>query len=264
MLLARRFFLLLVLLAGTGGWAAAQSPAASLVAPVRDFEVVARYPHDVTAFTEGLIVYDGYLYEGTGLEGRSELRRVELDTGRVLESRNLGSDEFGEGVTILDDKIYQLTWKSNIAHVYDLATLDEIVTFAYEGEGWGLTTDGTSLIMSNGSDRLVFRDPESFEITQSISVRDGNEPIFQLNELEFIDGVIWANVWLTNLIARIDPKTGDVIDWLDLSALDVEVRAENSNADVLNGIAWRPESNTVLVTGKFWPTLFEIRLLPIE
>ncbi len=232
----------------------------TLVAPFRHFEVVARHPHDMDAFTEGLIWYDGRLYEGTGIAGRSQLRLVDLETGAVLQSRKLSPDEFGEGVTILDDVIYQLTWRSNIAYAYDLDSFDEIGTFAFDGEGWGLTTDGTSLIMSNGSDQIVYRDPETFEITRTISVRDGDDPIFQLNELEYIDGVIWANVWHTNLIARIDPETGSVLDWLDLSSLAAEMAASAADGNVLNGIAWNPESETVLVTGKYWPVLFEIQL----
>lgn len=258
-----RSFIALILaalsLAGIAG-AVAQSPAITPVAPVRAFDVVARYPHDVTAFTEGLIYLDGKLYEGTGYEGHSNLRLVDLKTGEVLESHDLAGDEFGEGITILGDKIYQLTWQSQIAHVYELSSLDEIGTFTYQGQGWGLTTDGTSLVMSNGSDQIVYRDPATFDVTRTIQVQDGNDPIFNLNELEYIDGVIWANVWRTNLIARIDPETGSIIDWLDLSALDAEVTAAAPNIDVLNGIAWNPETGTIFVTGKYWPTLFEIEL----
>lgn len=228
-----------------------------------DFTVVARYPHDVTAFTEGLVYIDGQLYEGTGLEQQSQLRLVDLASGTVLESHTLSdTTEFGEGIVVLGDTIYQLTWQSQIAHVYDRDTFEQTGTFTYEGQGWGLTTDGTSLIMSNGSDKIVYRDPATFEVTRTISVVDGDQPIADLNELEYIDGVIWANVWRTNLIARIDPQTGEVIDWLDLSALDAEVTATNPNVDVLNGIAWNPETGTVFVTGKFWPTLFEIELAP--
>lgn len=228
-----------------------------------DFTVVARYPHDVTAFTEGLVYIDGQLYEGTGLEQQSQLRLVDLASGTVLESHTLSdTSEFGEGIVVLGDTIYQLTWQSQIAHVYDRDTFEQTGTFTYEGQGWGLTTDGTSLIMSNGSDKIVYRDPATFEVTRTISVVDGDQPIADLNELEYIDGVIWANVWRTNLIARIDPQTGEVIDWLDLSALDAEVTATNPNVDVLNGIAWNPETGTVFVTGKFWPTLFEIELAP--
>ena len=247
-----------------GSAAVAQSTPLALTAPVRTFEVVARYPHDVSAFTEGLIYFDGQLYEGTGLTGRSGLRQVDLTSGTVLKTDDLASDEFGEGITILWNRIYQLTWKAGIAYVYDLATFEEIGTFSYDGQGWGLTTDGDSLIMSNGSDQIVYRDPATFEITRTISVRDGDTAIFQLNELEWVDGVIWANVWKTNSIVRIDAETGQVIDWLDLSSLDAEVRASIPGVDVLNGIAWNPDTNTALVTGKFWPTLFEIRILPAD
>ncbi|HET9660825.1 MAG TPA: glutaminyl-peptide cyclotransferase [Thermomicrobiales bacterium] len=254
--------LCLICVAGLAG-AGAQRPGLTPVAPMGDFTVVARYPHDVTAFTEGLVYIDGQLYEGTGLEQQSQLRLVDLASGTVLESHTLSdTSEFGEGIVVLGDTIYQLTWQSQIAHVYDRDTFEQTGTFTYEGQGWGLTTDGTSLIMSNGSDKIVYRDPATFEVTRTISVVDGDQPIADLNELEYIDGVIWANVWRTNLIARIDPQTGEVIDWLDLSALDAEVTATNPNVDVLNGIAWNPETGTVFVTGKFWPTLFEIDLAP--
>jgi glutamine cyclotransferase len=240
---------------------AAQTPGITPVAPVRDYTVVNRYPHDTAAFTEGLVYIDDQLYEGTGLEQHSELRLVDLTTGNLLKSIALSdSTEFGEGIAVIGDKIYQLTWQSQVAHVYDRETFDEIGTFSYEGQGWGLTTDGTSLIMSNGSDQIVYRDPETFEVTRTISVSDGGSPIFRLNELEYIDGSIWANVWLTNMIAQIDPETGNVIDWLDLSALDAEVTAANPEVDVLNGIAWNPDTGNLLVTGKFWPTLFEIKI----
>ena len=239
---------------------AAQGQSITPVAPVRSFEVVAEYPHDAAAFTQGLILVDGQLYEGTGLNGASELRLVDLQTGEVLERHRLGSEYFGEGITVLGDKIYQITWQTETAFVYDRETFEQIGTFSYDTEGWGLTHDGTSLIMSDGSDQIFFRDPATFEVTRQISVRDGENPIANINELEYIDGVLWANVWRTNLIARIDPETGAVIDWLDLSALQAQVLADGGRIDVLNGIAWNPETGTVLVTGKFWPTLFEIKL----
>jgi len=249
-------------LAGIAG-VAAQPATIEPVAPMRQYSVVARYPHDTAAFTEGLVYIDGQLYEGTGLEQRSELRQVDLTTGNLLKSHSLSDGtEFGEGIAVLGDKIYQLTWQSQIAHVYDRESFEEIASFTYEGQGWGLTTDGTSLIMSNGTDQIVYRDPETFEVTRAISVVDGGSPIFSLNELEYIDGVIWANVWRTNLIARIDAETGQVIDWLDLSPLDAEVTATHPEVDVLNGIAWNPDAGTVFVTGKFWPTLFEIEVSP--
>jgi len=236
---------------------AAQTPAG---APVRSYEVVAEYPHDPDAFTQGLILVDGQLYEGTGLNGSSELRLVDLTTGEVLESHRLATEFFGEGITVLGDRIFQLTWQTQTAFVYERETFEQIGTFSYDTEGWGLTHDGTSLIMSDGSDRIFFRDPDTFEITKQLEVHDGETPIANLNELEYIDGLIWANVWRTNLIARIDPDTGLVIDWLDLTALTEQILATGQRVDVLNGIAWNPETGTVYVTGKFWPTLFEIEL----
>lgn len=243
-----------------GSAAAAQAPAIAPVAPVRSFEVVREYPHAVDAFTEGLVYDNGQLYEGTGLNGSSELRLVDLESGEVLQRHALDEQYFGEGVTVLGDKIYELTWRSNTAFVYDRESFEQIGTFAYDTEGWGLTTDGDSLIMSDGTDRIFFRDPESFDVTRTISVRDGDRSIVNLNELEYIDGTIWANVWQTNLIARIDPETGAVIDWLDLTSLAEQVQQSGGRIDVLNGIAWNPETGTAYVTGKWWPTLFEIKV----
>ncbi|MCA9859843.1 MAG: glutaminyl-peptide cyclotransferase [Thermomicrobiales bacterium] len=240
--------------------AAAQPPVIDPVAPVRSYEVVAEHPHDASAFTQGLIFSDGRLYEGTGLYGSSELRLVDLESGNVLESHALDQQYFGEGITILGDRIYQITWRSGVAFVYDLASFEQVGMFSYQTDGWGLTTDGVSLIMSDGSDQLFFRDPDTFEVIRQLSVHDGNEPIVYLNELEYIDGVIWANVWQTSYVARIDPETGRVIDWLDLSALTQRAAELDGGIDVLNGIAWNPETETVLVTGKRWPVLFEIRL----
>ena len=239
---------------------AAQTPSFAPVAPVRSFEVVAEYPHDPDAFTQGLTLVDGQLFEGTGMNGASELRLVDLQTGEVLQRRALDEKHFGEGITVLGDKIYQITWQTGTAFVYDRATFEQIGAFTYETQGWGLTHDGASLIMSDGSNQLYVRDPETFEVTKQIAVYDGETPVANLNELEYIDGVIWANVWRTNFIARIDPETGQVIDWLDLTALTERALASGRRIDVLNGIAWNPETGTVYVTGKLWPTLFEIRL----
>jgi len=239
---------------------AAQSTPVTPSAPIRAFEVVAEYPHDPAAFTQGLILVDGQLYEGTGLNGVSELRLVDLQSGDVLESHQLSDQYFGEGITVLGDKVYQITWQTQTAFVYDRETFEQLGTFTYETQGWGLTHDGTSLIMSDGSDQLYYRDPETFEVTKQISVHDGGNAIVNLNELEYIDGVIWANVWQTNLIARIDPETGEVIDWLDLTPLTEQVLATGQRVDVLNGIAWNPETGTAYVTGKLWPILFEIKI----
>jgi glutamine cyclotransferase len=251
----------LFLTVATAGAVATAAQVPGPVAPVRSYEVVAEFPHDPNAFTQGLILVDGQLYEGTGLNGASELRLVDLETGDVLQSHDLDEEHFGEGITVLGDRIYQITWKTGTAFVYDRETFQQTGSYSYDTEGWGLTHDGAELIMSDGSDQLYFRDPETFEVTRQLSVKDGETPVFRLNELEYIDGVIWANVWQTSLIARIDPETGDVIDWLDLSALTEKVAASGQRIDVLNGIAWNPETETVYVTGKLWPTLFEIKLI---
>jgi glutaminyl-peptide cyclotransferase len=256
--------LLVLAAAGAAAGAVAQPPVSTPVASARSFEVVARYPHDDTAFTEGLQYIDGQLYESTGYNGQSDLRLVDLQSGEVLERHPLDSAYFGEGITILGDTIYQLTYTTETGFTYDRQTLEQTGTFTYEGEGWGMTTDGTSLIMSNGSNQIVYRDPETFAITRTIDVTDGGTDIFNLNELEYIDGVIWANIWHSCWIARIDPETGKVIDWFDLTPLQDEVRKTKPDVDVLNGIAWKEDSGTVLVTGKYWPTLFEIKLTDVS
>lgn len=228
--------------------------------PVWGYDVVAEYPHDPEAYTQGLVIIDGELYEGTGLEGRSSLRRVDLKTGEVLQRTSLPDQYFGEGVGVVGDLIYQLTWQSGICFVYDLATFDLVTTFGYDTEGWGLTTDGEHLIMSDGSNRIVYRDPDTFEEVGHIDVFDGATPVSLLNELEYIDGEIWANVYTTDWIVRIDPVDGSVTGWIDLTGLldDSDVSAP---VDVLNGIALDSETGQIYVTGKLWPTLFEIELL---
>ena len=254
---------------GTGGGCgvALQALAAdcpSDVAPAWCHRVVATYPHDPEAFTQGLVVADGVLYEGTGRTGQSTLRRVDLETGTVLQIRELADDLFGEGVAVMGGRIYQITWKNGIAFVYDRASFEELETFAYEGEGWGLTTDGERLIMSDGSDRLVFRDPVTFAVLGEVDVRDGEAPVTRLNELEYIDGQVWANVWQTDRIVRIDPATGQVTGWLDLAGLLPDAERPADRGGVLNGIAYDADADRVFVTGKLWPALFEIELLPPE
>jgi glutamine cyclotransferase len=230
--------------------------------PVAGYRVLATYPHDPNAYTQGLVFIDGTLYEGTGLEGQSELRRVDLDTGMVLQRHALGEQYFGEGIAVVGDRIYQITWQSGIAFVYDRETFDRLETFAYGGEGWGLTTDGERLIMSDGSDRLFFRDPETFAVTGSVRVRDDGLPVTYLNELEYIDGEVWANVYQTDWIVRIDPASGEVIGWIDMRGLRPANDPRWENVDVLNGIARDPDSGRLFVTGKDWPELFEIELIP--
>ncbi|MCA9950187.1 MAG: glutaminyl-peptide cyclotransferase [Anaerolineales bacterium] len=226
--------------------------------PVYGYEVVNTYPHDVQAFTQGLVYTDATLFEGTGLHGKSSLRRVELTTGAVLQQHDLDAQYFGEGITSFNDQLIQLTWQEQTGFVYDQATFDQLDTFSYPTEGWGLTHDGTHLIMSDGSDNLYFLDPETFAEVGRISVQDQGVPIVDLNELEYINGEIFANVWYTNRIARINPQTGLVKSWVDLTGLLTPEEAEDAN--VLNGIAYDVTNDRLFVTGKLWPKLFEITL----
>jgi len=221
--------------------------------------VVSEFPHDPTAFTQGLVVESGTLYESTGQYGHSSIRRLDLDTGRVEQIASLNFTYFGEGMTILDGRIYQLTWKSQTAFVYDLATFDQLDTRRYRGEGWGLTDDGELLIASDGSATLTFYEPATFEIVRTVEVRDEGAPVPLLNELEYIDGEIWANIWYDDRIVRIAPASGDVVGWIDLR--DLVPRNRRGRDDVLNGIAYDEESGRLFVTGKNWPSLFEIELV---
>jgi glutaminyl-peptide cyclotransferase len=228
--------------------------------PVYGYEVVAVYPHDPAAFTQGLIYEDGFLYEGTGLHGRSSLRKVDLQTGEVLQQVMLHSQYFGEGITAFAGRIYQLTWRQGVAFVYEQETFAHLGAFMVPTEGWGLTHDGERLIMSDGSDTLYFRHPQTFAELGRVRVFDAYGPVALLNELEYIDGEVWANVWLTDRIARIDPDTGRVTAWVDLSGLLPE--AQRRDADVLNGIAYDASTGRLFVTGKLWPSLFQIELIP--
>jgi len=232
------------------------------IAPVLGYQVVNGYPHDRDAFTQGLVYLDGVLYEGTGLEGESTLRQVDLDTGEVLQSRALDEEHFGEGIAVVGDRIYQLTWRTGICFVYDRETFDLLATFSYPTEGWGLTTDGERLIMSDGSSRLTFRDPATFEEIGHVDVRDGGMEVDALNELEYVDGEVWANVYTTDYVVRIDPGTGSVTSWIDLTGLLSDEDRAGEEVNVLNGIAHDPASDRVFVTGKLWPRLFEIEVVP--
>lgn len=235
------------------------TPASQIIptAPISGYRVVNEYHHDRGAFTQGLVYADGVLFEGTGRYGESTLRRVDLATGEVLQSRALAPEYFGEGIALLGDRIYQLTWKTQTAFVYDRETFDPLGTFSYPTEGWGLTTDGERLIMSDGTSRLVFRDPETFAEIGALDVRDDDQPIPYLNELEYVDGEIWANVWQSDFIARIDPATGRVTGWINLTGL---LGSGARRAVVLNGIAHDPATGRIFVTGKLWPRIFEIEL----
>jgi glutamine cyclotransferase len=228
--------------------------------PVYSYNVVNTYPHDRDAFTEGLVFEDGVLYEGTGLYGNSSLRKVELGTGAVLQTYELPAEFFGEGITIYGDKIIQLTWQSNIGFVYDKNSFELLQEFNYSTEGWGITHDGTRLIMSDGTSTLHFLDPETFEEIGQLEVFDDDGTVTKLNELEYVQGEIYANVWQTDLVARIAPETGRVIGWVDLRGLlTAEDRSEP--VDVLNGIAYDAATDRLFVTGKLWPKLFEIELI---
>ncbi|HSR42585.1 MAG TPA: glutaminyl-peptide cyclotransferase [Longimicrobiales bacterium] len=226
------------------------------------YRVVDAYPHDPEAFTQGLVLDDGVLFEGTGLRGRSSLRRVDLETGDVLQRRDLDPDLFGEGITAFGDRILQLTFTSNTAIAWDRTDFVQEGTFSYGGEGWGLTHDGTHLVMSDGTATLTFRDPDTFEIVRQIHVWADGAPVDRLNELEYVDGHVLANVWLTDRIAVIDPASGDVVSWLDLAG--ILPPEDRPGTDVLNGIAVDPDAGHLLVTGKLWPRLFRIELVPVE
>ena len=226
--------------------------------PILVAEVVKSYPHDPHAFTQGLEYYDGYLYESTGRSGQSTLRRTVLETGAVLNQVNLPSEYFGEGLTIFRGKIYQLTWLSKIGFIYDVRTFRRIGEFHYESEGWGLTHDDASLILSDGSNKLQFIDPTSFKIVRTLEVYAGNVAVTNLNELEYIDGEIFANVWHSARIARIDPRSGQVLAWIDLAS--VVARSKHEPEDVLNGIAYDAKRRRLFVTGKNWAEILEIKV----
>ena len=254
----RRSFLAFL---AAGGAASSQVPAvppAASRAPVYTYRIVHTYPHDADAFTQGLEYAGGFLYEGTGLNGRSSIRKVKFETGDVVQQRRVGREHFGEGITIWKNDLFELTWQSQVAIVYDSRTFVPRRTFSYTGEGWGLTHDSASLIMSDGTSALRFLDPETFRERRRVSVTDGGAPVKLLNELEFVKGEIYANVWTTDFVARIDPATGHVTGWIDLRGLLLP-RERVSDA-VLNGIAYDAEHDRLFVTGKLWPKLFEIKL----
>jgi glutaminyl-peptide cyclotransferase len=225
------------------------------------YEVTARFPHDSSAYTQGLLYADGVLFESTGLNGRSDVRRVDLKSGRVLASRPLAADRFGEGLALLNGRLYQLTWKAGVAYTYDAATLAPRDSFNYPGEGWGLATDGTSLIMSDGSDSLRVVSPETFKVQRVVHVHYNGAPLYQLNELEYANGELLANVYQSNWVLRIDPVTGDVRETIDFADLYPDRPA---SAEVMNGIALAPDGKQLLLTGKFWPVMFEVRLRPSQ
>ena len=230
------------------------------VVPARyGFRVVAELPHSTSAYTQGLQWEDGVFYEGTGLNGRSELRIVNPATGEAVKSVSLERKYFGEGITILGDKIYQLTWTAGKAFVYDKATLRKVGEFSYEGEGWGITTDGKSLYTSDGTDRIVVRNPQTFKTERTIEVRMAGRKVNMLNELEWIGGEIWANVYMTDQIVRINPESGAVVGIVDLTGLQAP-SDKRWQDDVLNGIAYNPATKALFVTGKNWNKVYQIEL----
>jgi glutaminyl-peptide cyclotransferase len=225
------------------------------------YEVVNAYPHDPSAWTEGLAYENGFLYEGTGRQGQSSLRKVELETGKVLQEIDLTAQYYGEGIAIYGQEIVQLTWQQHVGFVYDKNSFALLREFDYPTDGWGITYDGQRLIMSDGTSTLHFLDPETFKEIGSVQVFDDTGPVVNLNELEYVNGEIYANVWLTDRIAMIDPQTGRVVGWIDLTGL-LSAEDLSQPVNVLNGIAYDAEHDRLFVTGKLWPKLFEIRLVP--
>jgi glutamine cyclotransferase len=223
------------------------------------YEIVQTYPHDPAAFSQGLFFQDGFLYESTGRRGQSSLRKVDLESGSVLQEVSLPTSLFGEGIAPFGDKIYQLTWQSGLGLIYDASSFESAGQFRYAGEGWGFTQDGRYLIMSNGSSSLYFLDPVSTRQVGRLQVYQGDQPVTQLNELEYIKGFIYANVWHGNAILKISPNSGRVVAWIDLSDLVAQQDVSDPEA-VLNGIAYDAELDRIFVTGKLWPNLYEIRV----
>ncbi len=253
----------ILLLMGTIGFQTGQrgrGAAPQPPVPTYGYEVVRSYPHDRGAFTQGLLVRDGFFYEGTGMNGRSGIRKVKIDTGEVLQIKPLGAEYFGEGITEWKGSLIQITWQSEIGFVYDINTFERTKTWSYKGEGWGLTHDDTRVIMSDGSSALRFLDPVTLKETGRIVVRDARGSVNELNELEYIKWEIYANVWRTDRIARISPKDGRVTGWIDLAGLLPQ--PERADTDVLNGIAYDAAGDRLFVTGKLWPRVFEIKLVP--
>ena len=255
--------ILLIVIGAVAGCSRAGStpqPAAPAApsAPFYGFLAVNSFPHDPEAFTQGLVYRDGFLYESTGLNGKSSLRKVTLETGKVVQKKDVEQKYFAEGLTDWDGRLVQLTWQTNVGFVYDLAKFDLQRTFTYSGEGWGLTHDGRRLILSDGTSRLRFLDPMTFAETGGVDVTDGGRPVEQLNELEFVNGEVYANIWQTERIAIIAPDSGHVTAWLDLTGL--RSNAGRAGDDVMNGIAYDAAGDRLFVTGKLWPQLFQIRV----
>jgi glutaminyl-peptide cyclotransferase len=241
-------------------WQARSRPAANR-APMYTFKVVNVFPHDPQAFTQGLFFRGGFLYEGTGLNGRSSLRKVRLETGEVVQRVDLAPEFFGEGIALLGDDIVQLTWKAHKGFVYRASDFKLLRDFSYPGEGWGLAAHGNELYMSDGTSEIRVLDGKTLREKRRLKVRDADKPVLELNELEFVEGEIFANIWQTDKIARISPQTGKVLGWIDLQGLLGPMYQSNADA-VLNGIAYDPATKRLFVTGKLWPNIYEIKILP--
>ena len=252
------------ILVGVTMLACAPAPESLIVAqrkpaPVQSYKVIAKFPHDTSSFTQGLVfASDGQLYESTGLEGESTLRRVDIATGQTLQKIDVPSQYSAEGLALVGDELLQLTWQHRLGFVYDRKTFKQKRTFPYKTEGWGIAYDGAArLVMSDGSDTLSFLDPKSLAVTKTLRVQEAGNPIGNLNELEWIEGEIWANVWMTDRIARISPNTGEVNAWIDLSSL-YPASQRMPPADVMNGIAYDKATRRIYITGKKWPRLYQI------
>ena len=228
---------------------------------VISYSVLRSLPHDINAFTEGLLIHDGELYESTGEYGASWIGVVDINSGEADKKITFGDKHFGEGITILNNKVYHLTYKQKTGYVYDLHSFKELNQFTYSNaEGWGLTNDGTYLIMSDGSDKLTYLDTTSFSVAKTLAVKYKDQPVKNLNELEYVNGFIYANIWQTNRIVKIDSSNGEVVGYLDLSNLASEVQRIKPDVDVLNGIAWHAGTQTLLVTGKYWPLIYVLKV----
>jgi glutamine cyclotransferase len=237
------------------------APAQPPQPPVYGYRIVHTYPHDRAAFTQGLEYHDGFLYESTGLNGKSGIRRVALESGMVLHQAAIDEQYFGEGITVLNHRLLELTWQSHRGFIYDADTFRDAGGFQYPGEGWGLANDGRRIFMSDGTAQIRFWNPSTLEETGRITVHDGPQQVASLNELEYVRGEIYANVWTTDRIVRADPSDGRVTGWIDLTGLLTPAEIAEG-ADVLNGIAYDPATDRLFVTGKLWPKLFEIQLVP--
>jgi len=229
--------------------------------PVRGYKVIATFPHSTSSYTEGFFYLDGLFYEGTGLEGQSAILAIDPATGRVVRQHELSPQYFGEGIIDWGPYLYEWTWQTQVGFVYDRATFQPVRTFHYSGEGWGMTRTAKEIITSDGSSTLRFRDPATFAVTRSLNVTDAGQPVNQLNELEYIKGEIYANVWHSNRIARISPADGHVIDWIDLTGI-LSPMLQGGPEAVLNGIAYDAQHDRLFVTGKQWPLIFQIKVVP--